>query len=184
MVGCSSSPYEEGYLYLPRPAVAEVPAPQPNIPPPVSAFASIVGIRNADKNLGMPESVEVRLRVDNNGPLAIGFDPHSLQLSTGDLFPFPPALIQSPAPVTLGPGESAFVTANFPFPGGKSYEDFDLETLQLRWLLQIGPQRVQQVANFRQEYRRYYYYNYDPYWGYYPYPPGPYFRGVVIIHHR
>jgi len=184
MVGCSSSPYEDGYLYLPHPAVLDVPPTQPAQPPQVSSFVSVVGIRIADKKLGMPESVEVRLRLDDNGPQAVTFDPRSLQLSTGDLLPFPPPLIQSPAPATLTPGESALVTANFPFPGGKSYDDFNLETLQLQWILQVGSQRIPQTAGFRQEYRRYYYYSYDPYWGVYPYPRGPFIGGVVVIHRR
>lgn len=184
VIGCSTSPYVDGYFYLPRPVVADIPATQPYQPPPVAAFASVVGIRNEDKQQHLPEAVEVRLRVDNNGPQTVAFDPRSMDLSTGDLFRFPPPIIESTGPVTLVPGESALVTAYFPFPGGRSYDGFDLQSLQLRWSEQIGPQPVVQVANFRQEYQRYYYHYDDPYWGIYPYPANVYVGGVFVIHRR
>jgi hypothetical protein len=184
-IGCSSSPYEDGYAYVPYPVVADIPATQPTQPPPVRASASIVGIRTEDKKAGLPESIEVRFSVDDYGTDAITFDPGSLELRTGDLVRFPPPILQSPAPVTIMPGEAAFATAYFPFPGGKSSDDFNLETLQLRWGLQIGPQRVEQIADFQRAYQRVYYYREDPYyWGPYPYRPGPYYGGVVVIHRR
>jgi hypothetical protein len=182
LAGCSS--YVDGYYYMPRPVIAELPATQPSQPPPVTAFASIVGIRRQDQKAALPESVEVRLRLDNNGPPTTTFDVRSLELTTGDLARFPPPLIQTSGPVVLMPGESALVTAYFPFPGGKSYNDFDLSSLQLRWAIMLGPQRIEQIANFRQEYPRYYYY-YDPYWGPYPYyRSGVFVGGVVVIHRR
>jgi hypothetical protein len=188
MMGCSSSPYVDGYLFMPRPAMADVPGAQPTVPAQVSAIVSIVGIREADKKLGLPESIEVRLRMDNNGPETVTFDPRSMQLTTGVLVDFPPAIIRSSAPAMLRPGESAFATAYFPFPGGQSYDSFDLQSLQLRWTLLIGNRPVQQVANFQQVYRRYYGYYGEPYggpyWGPYPYYPGPFVGGVIIVHRR
>jgi len=182
-VGCSSSPYVDGYLYQPRPVVADIPATQPNDPPPVRAYASVVGVRYEDQKANVPESVEVRLRLDNNGPEPISLNPTSLELTTGNLFRFGPPVV-APAPVMLTPGESALVTAYFPFPDGKSYDDFDLDSLQLRWGLQIGPQPVEQIADFQREYQRVYYYRDDPYWGPYPYRPGPYVGGVVVVRRR
>ncbi len=181
LAGCSS--YVDGYYYMPRPVVAEIPSTQPAQPPPVAAFASVVGIRREDKKLLIPESVEVRMRLDNNGPPTVTFDARSLELTTGDIVRFPPPLIETSGPMVLMPGESALVTAYFPFPGGKSYDDFDLSSLQLRWASMIGPQRVEQIANFRQDYQRYYYS--DPYWGPYGYyRPGFYGGGVVMVHRR
>jgi hypothetical protein len=185
LVGCSSSPYVDGYSFAPRPVVAQIPSSQPSMPPPVAAYASIVGIRNEDKDAHLPESVEVRIRIDNNGPQTVTFDPKSLELNTGDLVRFPPPFVQSTAPAVLMPGESVLATANFPFPGNKSYDDFDLATLQLRWGLTLGPQNVEQIADFRQIYQRYYYYEDDPYWGPYRYyGPRGYVGGVVVVRRR
>jgi hypothetical protein len=183
VVGCATPPYVDGYYYSPRPLVADIPSTQPALPPPVKAYASVVGIRNQDDTAHVPLSIEVRLRVDNNGPESVVFNPTSMELNTGDLFRFGPPLVAT-APVALTPGESAMVTAYFPFPAGKSYDDFDLGSLQLRWALQIGAQSVEQIGDFRQEIQQVYYYRDDPYWGPYRYGPRPYIGGVVVVHRR
>jgi hypothetical protein len=188
LMGCSPSPYVEDYFYVPRPVVKNMPATHPSEPPTVSAFATVVGIRTADKKQSIPESIEVRLRIDNNGSQAIEFNPRSMQLTSGSLFRFPAPILESAGAVTVSSGESALVAASFPFPEGKSYKNLDLQTLILRWELRIGSKRIWQVANFHRQYPRYYYDPYwyygEPYWGFYPYPPGPYFRGTVIVHGR
>ena len=184
--GCTYSPYVGGYFFVPRPAIANLPATQPSEPPPVSASASIIGVRWEDRKASLPESIEVRLRLDNNGPWTVTFDPRYMQLSTGDLVQFPQPITEPAAPVTLAPGQSTLATAFFPFPGGRSYGEFDLRTLQVRWNVYLGQQRVQQVADFHQSYRSDYYDD-GPYYGAYPGPyvyPGPVFVGGVVIHHR
>jgi hypothetical protein len=181
--GCTYSPYVDGYFFLPRPVVANLPATQPSQPPPVGATASVIGVRWQDRRASLPESIEVRLRIDNNGPWTVTFDPRYLQLSTGDLVQFPQPITEPGAPVTLGPGESTMTTAYFPFPGDRSYAEFDLRTLQLRWFVYLGQQRVQQVADFHQSYRSYYSDD-GPYYGAYGGPyfyPGPVFVGGVVI---
>ena len=180
--GCA--PYVEGYYYAPHPALALIPATQPSQPPTVAAFASVVGIRRQDDQLHLPLSIEVRLRIDNNGSQQLWFDPRSMQLTSGDLIRFGPPLIDAESQLVVDPGQSALITANFPFPGGKSYDDFDLSSLELRWGERVGPQNVGQVAEFRRAIYVYPSYYYGPYWDYgYPYPY-PYFHGVVIIRRR
>src|SRR5258708_2756859 len=94
--GCG--PYVDGYYYLPHPAMAEIrttAATQPSAkpqPPPLVAYASIVGIRRENRDLKIPLSVEIRLRLDNHGPQAVQFDPRSLDLTTAELLPFPPPI--------------------------------------------------------------------------------------------
>lgn len=182
VVGCSQAPYVEGYYFSPHPALAEIPATQPSQPPPLAAYATIVGIRRPDDKQQIPFSVEVRLRLDNNGPYPVSFDPRSLDLQTGDLLEFLPVVITNPAPFTLPPGDSAVITGDFPFPDGLSYDRVNLGTLILHWYLQIGPQPIKQNVQFQEEIRPSYY---DPYWYPYPvyaYPPYPVFGGVVVIH--
>jgi hypothetical protein len=119
--------------------------------------------------------------MDNNGPGSVVFSPTTLELSNGELQKFPPAIIRPPDPVQLSAGQSAYVTAYFPFPPGHGYYDTDYSTLQLRWRVQVDGKIIGQSAYFHRAYSSYYYdYGPDPYWGY----PGPGFVGGVVIVHR
>jgi hypothetical protein len=179
--GCST--YVEGYHYAPRPAVALVPATQPTQPPPSGAIVSIIGVHREDRGAGIPESVEVRMRVENNGPETVVFDPRTMGLLDGGLMELPPPVLRPPQPVTLAPQQSVVVGAYFPFPPGRSYKNTDLEELQLRWRVQVGSSEIGQAADFRRMIRSYYYpypdYGYPPY-GFY----GGVGLGVVIDGHR
>ena len=152
--------------------------------PPVSAMASIIGVRYDSPSEQIPSSVEVRLRVDNNGPGNVVFSPTSMELSNGELQKFPPPIVRPPDPVSLAQGQSAYVTAYFPFPPGHSLYDTDYSSFQLRWRVQIDGKIVGQGAFFRRQYSTYYDYGYGPYpyWEY----PGPYgfVGGVVVVHRR
>jgi hypothetical protein len=149
-------------------------------------MASIIGVRYDDPRDQIPSSVEVRLRVDNNGPASVVFSPTTMELSNGELQRFPPAIIRPPDPVSLAQGQSAYVTAYFPFPPGHSYYDTDYSAFQLQWQVQISGKIVGQGANFRRVYTTYYDYGPYPYdYGpYYGYPPYGYVGGVVIVHRR
>lgn len=163
--GCS--PYVDGFDFAPYPALAEVPPVPPQSGPPLSAYASVMGVRRADQHQGIPTSVQVRLRLDNNGPDSVQFDPRTLQLTNGALMRFPPPFVYPPQPVTFGPQQSILVDAYFPFPPGHSYDDTDLQSLQAHWQVRIGQRSVGQVVFFRRVMRVYYY---DPYWDQPPYP--------------
>jgi hypothetical protein len=170
--GCSA--YVEGYRYVPRPAVALVPGTQPSQPPPVATIVSIVGVHREDKSAGVPESVEVRMRIENNSPETVVFDPKSIELLDGGLMEFPPPIVRPPQPETLAPQQSVVVGAFFPFPPGHSYKNTDLESLELRWRIQIGGSEITQSADFRRMIRPYYYYPYPDY------SPYPFYGGVGL----
>src|SRR5579862_7767810 len=144
--GCST--YVEGYHYMPRPAVALVPATQPTQPPPAASIVSIIGVHRAGHGDSVPESVEVRMRIENNGPDTIVFDPRTIELLDGGLMEFPPPILRPPTPMTLAPQDSVVCAAFFPFPPGRSYNNTDLETLQLRWRLHVGGSEIGQQADF------------------------------------
>ncbi len=175
-VGCS--PYLADYRYVPRPGLVEVPSTQPDQPPLVSAFASVVGVRYADQQQNIPASVQVRLRLDNTSSQSIVFDPRTLDLVNGSLMRFPPPLLQPVQPTNIDPMQSAVFDAYFPFPQGYSYDNTDLQSLQLRWTLRLSNRNIGQTVNFRRAVNVYY----DPYWEapYWGYPYGGY-GGVVII---
>jgi len=180
---CSSSPYVDGFDYTPRPAIANLPSTSPQTAPPVAAYAALVGVRREDKKQGIPESVEVRLQLDNNGPQTLTFNPQSLHLTDGELLPFGPPVVFSPPTITLAPAQSATVSAFFPFPPGRSYDSVYMDALDLRWFLQLDDRTIGQAVKFT----RFVHVDtgphiyYDPYWGYAPFPV---FGGVVVVRHR
>jgi hypothetical protein len=177
--GCSV--YVDGYDFRPRPAVVEVPSTQPTEPPPLSAFATVVGVRRADPDAKMPPSIEIRLRLQNNGPKTITFDPHTLELMNGQLLKFDPPRLDGEGPITLVPMQSAVVDTDFPFPPPNSYYNTDLESLQLHWQVAIDNRPAFMGANFHQFYGGYY----EPYWNYPPYVGfGWYSPGVVVVGRR
>lgn len=177
MTGCS--PYVDNYEYVPRPALAQIPPAPPDQYPPVTVQASLIGIRRADSSQGIPNSVELRMQVQNTAGQPVTFDPTTLVLINGELLTFAPPVLSPPQVMTLAPGQIAMQEAYFPFPPGRWYDNTDMESLQLRWLVKINGSPVGQVVYFR----RMHYYYYDPYWNY---PPPPYwgFSGGVVIVHR
>jgi len=181
LTGCSSSPYVEDYKYTPRPATARIhPANMPNADVLVS-MASVIGVRREDSDQHIPESVEVRLQLDNTGNEQAVFDPQSMRLTTGQLVNFRVPMVRAPSPITLDSLQSTTVTALFPIPENAG----EMETLILRWVVQIKGQPVTQTINFQRVYAESYYY--DPYWAPYPYAgyPAPFwYGGVVVVRHH
>ncbi len=174
--GCST--YVEDFDYVPHPAVAEITPVPPDRAPPVSAFATVVGLRRADHDQDIPTSIQVRLRLENNGPRDLHIDPQSLKLETGDLLAFSPPIVRPGRLVTVSPQDSVTFDAFFPFPPDHSYHNTDLRALNLRWRVEIAESSFVESVSFQRvdPYRDYAYP--DPYWGY---PGYGYWRGGVII---
>jgi hypothetical protein len=171
-VGCS--PYVDDYYYAPRPALAEIPPAAGEQAPPLSASVSVIGIHREDRHEHIPLSVEVRLRLDNDGSHTLQFDPKSLALSDGSLAAFLPPIVRPPDRITLAPAESVMLDIFFPFPDGVDYEDLDMQSLQIRWQVLIDGKRVGQVVYFHRIVTVYYR----------PYPPPVFVGGGVIFVHR
>jgi hypothetical protein len=174
VVGCSQ--YDEDYQYSPRPVTAEIPATQPQDPPPVAVMATVVGVRYGDEDNHIPQCVEIRLQIDNNGPDTVVFDPASMELRTAQLIRMAAPIVRPPTPITLNPSQSAYLSAYFPFPPGATYYSMDLNSLQLRWKVQIGPRPVAQVVYFTRIWAPYYGPGPGPYL-YYPPPPLVFYGG-------
>jgi len=184
LAGCSD--YLPDYYYRPRPALVDVPSTRPDQPPAVSALASVIGIHKPDSKMGIPESVQIRIRVENMGttPGLVRFDPASLQLTTSDLFDFDrPLLYPATFPDVLPPGQPIVFDAFFPFPPGRDAGNVRLDGLQLQWMVQMGDRHVRQVIDFHREILYYYYEPaWEPYWGspYWGYPRYGVYGGGVI----
>ncbi|HSV13888.1 MAG TPA: hypothetical protein VLI90_06485, partial [Tepidisphaeraceae bacterium] len=143
-----------------------------------------------------PPSVEINFQLNNDGSQTVTFDPHTIQLSDAGLTRFDPPIVRpEQPPITLDPAQSTTITAYFPFPPGRTADNMEMSSLQLRWNVHIGDRSVSQTVFFRQSsptyyyYRPYYYYD-DPYWygGPYWYGPSVFVGPRVFIgprfHHR
>jgi hypothetical protein len=146
--GCAPQPYLSGYAYAPRPAVAQVFRRGTQQSPPLTALATVIGIRRADPNRHAPAAVVIRLRFENNGPQTASFDPGTLELVTGTLQAFPRPAITPPTTIDLAAGQRADVNASFPFPPGTGPGQMDLNNLRLRWTVRVDNFPVPQTALF------------------------------------
>jgi hypothetical protein len=111
-------------------------------------LASILGVRRADPESRTSAAVAARLRLENNGPSHVTFDPNSLELVTGTLQPLPPPQVQPPTTLDLAPGQRQEVTAYFPLPPGADPNRMNLNNLRLRWQVRIDNYTVPQSALF------------------------------------
>ncbi len=181
LAGCSSSPYIEDYQYTPRPATARVhPANMPNADV-LTAMGSVIGVRKEGSEQRLPESVEVRLRLDNTGSEQASFDPQSMELMTGELVKFRVPIVKAPSEIVLDPLQSTTLTALFPIPENVG----EMQSLILKWVVKVKGQPVPQTLNFQRVYTSSYYY--DPYWAPYTYagyPPAFWYGGVVVVRHH
>jgi hypothetical protein len=178
LAGCSD--YEGDFEYVPRTAIAEVPTPGPQGPPAATAYATVDGVRLADRSLGIPYSVEIRFQIQNGAPEQMTMDPRSLVLSDGTMLNFPPPVGIPQQPAILAPGQTASMVAYFPFLPGRSSDNTQMSPLRLQWAVQIGTQTFPQSVYFT---RVFPYYYYGPYYGPAPYPP-VFFSGTFVYVHR
>jgi hypothetical protein len=177
---------------IPSTGQAEIQPPNPQYPPPpqgapqepplISTFATVVGVHRENKQAGIPTSVELRIRVVNHAAHSAVFEPQSLELVDGEMLRFSPPILRPSEPVNLAPMQAAVIHAWFPFPPGNTYENTDLSSLQVHWVIVVDGRDVEQMANFHRIHLAHYYY--DPYWDYPGYYPYPWFGGTVVFRHR
>jgi hypothetical protein len=157
--GCSpASPYFTRYRYAPAPALVVVlPKGGESQKPTLSVMASVIGIRRGGSTANAPPAVEVRMRFENNGPANVTFDPSTLNLVSGTLQPFSKPEIHGPKPVMqLAPGQTQTISVFFPFPHGTDLISMGLDTLRLRWEVQLDKETVLQTAPFERTSPLYY----------------------------
>ena len=159
LIGCSQSTYVDGYRYAPEPVLVDVfrngSGAQAGAPP-VSVLASVIGVRRADAKAGLPASIEVRMRLEDHGPVPVTFDPRTLELVTGTLQPLAAPIVRPPGVLSLTAGQSRNVGVFFPFPPGSSPRTLILDTLRLRWQIHVDQQLVPQTAYFERASPLYY----------------------------
>jgi hypothetical protein len=142
IIGCSND-----YMYVPQPGMAQVLSATSQPAPSVTTLVSIIGVRQENHS----ESFEVRMRIENNGGEPVVFDPKTLEIENWQLLPFPPPIVRPLAPVTVPPMGAANLTAFFPIPALPP--NADLDSLEIRWVVMIGSQNINQSVSFRRRYR-------------------------------
>jgi hypothetical protein len=176
----------------PAPTARRRRQPAAPLPPPVFVTqASVIGILRQNDKINLPDSIHLRLYLDNTGTDVAKFDLGSFELMNPELLRFPAPIIPMPAGtpvsanpdqfITLQPGQTRWLDAYFPFPPGRSFDNTNLSALQVRWVVRVGGRNVGQDVSFHRV-REYYPY-YGPGWGYgaYPYPV---VVGGFYYHHR
>lgn len=148
--GCApQSPYLSGYRYAPEPALVDVMVKGNTTQrPPVSVLASVIGIRRTGATAAAPPAVEVRMRFENNGQIPITVDTSTFSLDTGTLIPLEQPEVHGPRTFQVAPGQSQTISSFFPFPPGLRPRDPGLDSLRLRWQIQIDNHVVPQTAYF------------------------------------
>jgi hypothetical protein len=145
LAGCST--YSPRYRFTPVLAEFEVDAPgRENAS--VRAIAAVRGVRRADPDELIGESVEVRLRLENATGAPVTVTDEGLELLSGDLQSFARPHLKPGRTSVVSPGDSLLVTAWFPFPDGASRDELDLSTLILHWRVHLDDEAISGRATF------------------------------------
>jgi hypothetical protein len=110
----------------------------------IRTLVSVIGIRRDDPKSELPASVEVRLRVENDGTSPVGFNPTALSLVSADLQAFPEPIVLPAHGLEVEPGGHAVINAYFPLTDA----DLDLSALNVRWSLFLEGRRVSARSDF------------------------------------
>ena len=115
----------------------------------VRTLVSVIGVRRNDPDTGLPASVEIRVRVENDGAAPVRLEPTTLSLVAANLRAFPEPIVTDPGPVHVASGEHAIVNAYFPIERVNGTRAVDLSGLNLHWALDIGDRRVTGSSDFK-----------------------------------
>jgi hypothetical protein len=146
--GCST--YDHRYVYEPSPAdvaLGEI---------PLHALVTVLGLRRADADEGIPSSIDLRMELENTGSEPVTLHPAALALYAADLTRFADPEVEPAGPVEIEPQGTALVEARFAFPGGLEAGDVDLSGLRLRWTVDTTGGTVTAGCGFTQRPNAYY----------------------------
>ncbi|MCP3905082.1 MAG: hypothetical protein GY715_15770 [Planctomycetes bacterium] len=142
LVGGCTSTYLHQFAYVPMPAKLELTARADEMPL-VRILVSVIGVRRADRDAGLPVTVEMRVRVENLGTdETLTFDPTSLTLLSGDLETFSPPVLSTDAPMTVPAHGASTVEALFPVPGDGTTSAVDMDGLNLQWTIRLRDRAI------------------------------------------
>lgn len=135
---CSSSRYF-GARYGPSPVETELSASAVQ-GAQARALATVLGIaKPAD---GAPAQVEIRVRLENLGAVAVDLDPASFSLLSADLETFGAPRLTPAGGASIAPGAAHSVDLAFPLPPGKTQDDYNWSGLNLKLAVSFAGTRV------------------------------------------
>lgn len=139
--------YVQGYRFAPEPALTVMRKPGSQVPA-VSMLTSIIGLRYGAPSNNVPPALEIRMRIENTGSQPLTFDPRSAILVNGALQSFDPPEAHTNGPVHVAANQTDIVTLYFPFPPHTYPREMPLDTLRLRWQVELEGQSYLQTAFF------------------------------------
>jgi len=143
LAACTTSPW---YPVQFAPAPVEV-AVTANTMPGSQArlLASVLGVERAHE--AAPDRVQVRVRLENMGTVAVDVPHDALALLSADLVSFgKPQVV--PATLHVEPGKDGTVDASFPLPAGRTVDTIDWSGLNLRITVDFAGARVTTGTSF------------------------------------
>lgn len=143
----SCSAYDTRYRFEPMPVESDV-VTADNSAVLARGLVSVVGLRKADEEAGLPASMELRLHAENPGSAPFILEAGAARLYTADLKPFPAPAVDPQGDPEVAGGAAASVTLYFPLPDGSSASDLNLGGLSLRWSVRRGPDSTATNATF------------------------------------
>jgi hypothetical protein len=148
-----------------------------------TSVTALVSVGPVPAGRGMPETIEMRLRLDNHGERPVALEAEGLELVAADLTSLGrPELIPA-GRVEVAPGGAATVGAAFAVPPELKPNPDALRALNLRFELEVeGRSYASSVTFDRVERERSRVYG--PYeYGYWPYP-GFVTPPIIVVHHQ
>jgi len=140
---CTTSPW---YPLEFAPAPVEVALAANAVPgSQARVLVSVLGVARAHE--AQPDLVQVRVRLENLGTVAVDASEDDLSLLSADLLPFGKPYVV-PAKLHLEPGQSGSLDASFPFPAGRTADTINWNGLNLRLAVEFAGTRVTTGASF------------------------------------
>ena len=158
LAACST--YRPGFQYSPAPAVAVTESK-------ARVLAAVEGVRRASSADGLPESVDIRLRVEAPADRDVTLVTEHLNVVTADLIDLPLVGFGPEGNTTVAAGTVRQFTAYFGLPEDV---DVDLGGLNLRWRAVVGTKTADGQVNFERV--RYAYYDPYPHYGHWSFGVG------------
>ncbi len=157
--GCQTAYYPVRYAPVPLESRVETAA---DAQVSGRVLITVLGVRRADEEQGLPAGVEMRIRVENLGTKPFAVDPTDFKLLSADLRTFAAPRVTPPDPVEVGADDSGTLDVYFPFPFESSVDEFAMDSLNLRWTIVVnGGERITAAATFDRIYGP----DYGPAWG-------------------
>ncbi len=156
------STYRPGFQYSPAPAVAVTESK-------ARVLAAVEGVRRASAADGLPESVDVRLRIEAPPDRDVTLQKEHLNAVSADLIDLPLVGFGPDGDTTVPAGTSRQFTAYFGLPEDV---DVDLDGLAVRWRALVGNKTADGHVNFERV--RYAYHDAYPHYGHWSFGFGHY----------